>query len=222
MAKEHKQTMSTILKKIFPYAAIAGISIGAFSMFGFQSTTEKFGVVDINKILQDSELGKSTNKKLQDALTIRSDLLKFISTYKILTVEQANKLRELSLKPTPTAADKSEIERIKGEVIAADKKRNELLQKTNMTEPERMQLQDYAQRAQTMAQVMEQFNSDFQQELNAFESQVREETVNKTKETVKEVAKSQGFTVVLESSVVPYAANDITDASIKALNAKTK
>lgn len=178
--------------------------------------------MDINKILQDSELGKATNKKLQDALSIRSDLLKFISTYKVLTVDQANKLRELTLKPTPTAADKSEIEQIKGEIIAADKKRNELLQKSNMTDTDRMQLQDYAQRAQTMAQVVEQFNNEFQQELNAFESQVREDTITKTKETVKEVAKSQGFTVVLESSVVPYAANDITDASIKALNAKTK
>lgn len=214
--------MSFNLNKFLPYALATVIGIGAFSLFGFQSTTEKFGVVDINKILQDSELGKATNKKLQDALSIRSDLLKFISTYKVLTVEQANKLRELTLKPAPTAADKSEIERIKGEVIAADKKRNELLQKSNMTDTDRMQLQDYAQRAQTMAQVVEQFNNEFQQELNAFESQVREDTITKTKETVKDVAKSQGFTVVLESSVVPYAANDITDASIKALNAKTK
>jgi Skp family chaperone for outer membrane proteins len=214
--------MSFNLKKFLPYALATVIGMGAFSLFGFQSTTEKFGVVDINKILQDSELGKATNKKLQDALSIRSDLLKFISTYKVLTVDQANKLRELTLKPTPTAADKSEIERIKGEIIAADKKRNELLQKSNMTDTDRMQLQDYAQRAQTMAQVVEQFNNEFQQELNAFESQVREDTITKTKETVKEVAKSQGFTVVLESSVVPYAANDITDASIKALNAKTK
>lgn len=199
---------------------VAGL-LGCFIAFsGFQAGAEKTGVVDLNRVLSDSEIGKKNEADLRNALALRSGLLDFISTYKVLTTDQANKLRDLTLKPNPTDADKAEIERIKKEVIAADAKRNELLQKANPTEADRLQLQDYNNRSNTMAELLARWNQEFQNELDQLESQVRATTVNKAKETVKEVSKAQGFTIVLESTVAPYGANDITDATIKALNAK--
>lgn len=202
----------------FGLGAMVVMAATAF-LSGFQGNQDKIGVVDLNKIISESDMGKASTKELQDALTQRSTILDFISMYRVLTTDQANKLKDLTLKPNRTEAETKELDRIKEEVKAADKKRNELLQKANMTDADRLALQDYSQRSQTMQQLVERWNSEFQQELNLLETTVRERTLNKAKDTVKQVAKSQGFTLVLESSVAPYAANDITEPSIKALNA---
>lgn len=186
---------------------------------GFQDKAEKIGVVDMNRVISDSELGKKNQTTLQTALAARQDLLEFIKTYKVLTTDQANKLRELSLKPVVSEADKAEINRIRKEVIDADTKRNQLLQKSNPTDADRLALQDYNNRAQTMNEVYMRWSEEFQGDLDNLESQIRTDTVAKAKQIVKDVSKSQGYSVVFEASYAPYGANDLTDAGIKALNA---
>lgn len=199
---------------------VAALVIGAVASGGFQPVQEKTGVVDLNKVIQQSDLGKSNTASLNNALKVRKDLLDFVSTYKVLTTEQAQRMRELSLKATPTEADKQELEKIKKDVQDSDKRRGELSQKQNLTDADRSVLADYAQRIQTMNQVLDRWNQEFTEELNNLESQVRQQTVDRAKASLQEVAKAQGYTIVYEATVAVYGANDLTDATIKAMNAK--
>lgn len=206
-----KQNLGWVVAGVF--AAVAVVS-------GFQGAVDKQGTVDLNRVIRDSKMGKENEKTLSNALTVRKDLLTFLDTYRVVTTEQAQKLRDLTLKPTATEADKTEVQTLKKAIIASDAKRNELTQKTSLTEQERLQLQDYNNRLETAKGIAAQWNEDFQKELDGLEADVRNKTVTAAKDTVQAVGKAQGYSIVFESTVAPYSANDITDASIKALDEK--
>jgi Skp family chaperone for outer membrane proteins len=189
-------------------------------MVGFQGATEKTGIVDMNRLIVDSEFGKTNNQKLQTMAAAREDLLKFIDRYKVLTMDQATRLRDLSLKDAPTDRDKLDADAIKKQVIEADKKRNELLAKAEATADERNQLTDFNNRAALMREMLPQWGDQFNGELSDAQSKLREAAITRAKDALKEVGKAGQYTVILENQVAPYGANDVTDAAIKAMNAK--
>jgi len=199
---------------------IAAVVAVSFSALGFQPAGEKTGVIDLNRVIQQSDLGKQNTTDLNTALLQRRQLMDFVNTYKVLTTEQAQRMRELMLKPNAPEAEKAALEKIRQDVMESDRKSKELQQKQNLTDADRTVLQDFAQRTQVMAQVLERWNSEFTEELQKLESDLRDQTITKAKASLGEVAKAGSFTVVHEATVTPYGANDLTDATIKAMNAK--
>lgn len=200
--------------------ALCTVLIGVLIAGGFQPAAEKSGVVDLNKVIQQSEYGKKSTADLNTALGSRRGLLEFIATHRVLTTEQAQRLKELTLKVPLTEAEKTEMEKIKGDVIASSKKRDDLTQKTQLTESESALLRDYAQRAQNMATTAERWNQEFNDDLNDLQEAARAATIERAKKALQEVAKNQSFTTIFESTVAPYGVNDLTDATIKAMNAQ--
>lgn len=197
-------------------ALIAAIGFGAT---GFNQAPDKFGVVDLNKVIQQSDLGKANTASLNAALSARRGLMEFVNTYQVLTTEQAQRLRELTIKATITDAEKAEMEKIKNDVKASDAKFKELNQKAQLTDADRQLLQDFNGRAQTMGKVLERWNQEFTDEVSQLQQQLQTATVDKARAAVTQVAKGQGFTLVFESAVAIYGANDLTDAAVKAMNA---
>lgn len=197
-------------------ALIAGAAIGV----GFQGSGEKSAVVDVQKVVEQSDFGKQNQVTFNEMKAGREGLLEFIDTYRVLTAEQAQKIRDLSLKTGATAAEKAELDRIKAEVIAADKKSKELSQKPNLTPEERTLIEDYARRSQAMEATAQRWFREFTNELQTWADQQKVTSVDKARAAIQEVGKSGGYTIVFEVGVAPYGANDITDAALKAMNAK--
>jgi len=186
---------------------------------GFQNTAEKFGVVDLNKVIQQSELGKANTQALNTALSSRKGLLDFINTYQVLTAEQAQSLRELTLKTNITDAEKQQMEKIKSDVKASEAKFKEINQKAQLTDADRTLLQDFNTRIQGMARTLERWNQEFTDEVAQLQQQLQSSTIDKAKAAVQQVAKAQGYSLVFESTVAPFGANDLTEAAVKAMNA---
>ena len=187
---------------------------------GFQGSAIKIGVVDITQVVEKSDFGvqnRATYKTLQAA---REGLLEFIDTYRVLTTDQAVRIRDLTLKENATDADKAELERIKAEVIAADKRSRELATKANMSPEERTLVEEYARRAQAMADVQSRWFREFSSQLQEWSDKQKTAALGKARDAIKEVAKAQGFTVVLEVGIAPYGADDLSDAALAAMNAK--
>lgn len=197
-------------------AALAGIFLGS----GFQGADAKFGVVDIADVVEKSELGKKNQTDFNAMKSAREGVLEFIDQYRVLTMEQAQKLRELSLKATPTAAEKAELERIKADVIQSDKRAKELSVKPNLSAEERTLIQDYAQRSQRMDETAQRWFREFTNEMQAWADKQKAASIDAARASIREVAKQQGYTVVFETGIAPYAANDLSDAALKAMNAK--
>lgn len=199
---------------------VAAAMVGVFAASGFQDAQTKIGVVDITKVVENSDFGKANQATFAQMKSAREGVLEFIDTYRVLTTEQATRIKDLSLKPTPTADEKAELERIKAEVIAADKKNKELSVKPNLTPEDRALIQDYANRANNMENQAQRWLREFTQELQAWADRQKMASLDRARQALSEVGKAQGFNVVFEVGVAPYGANDLSDATLKAMNAK--
>jgi len=199
---------------------VAAAAVGVLAASGFQDTTNKLGVVDVSDVVEQSDYGKKNQEDFNTMKSAREGILEFIDTYRVLTNEQALKLRELSLKANASAAEKAELETLKATIIASDKKSKELAQKAALTPEERTLMQDYAQRSQTMEQVAQRWFREFTNEMQQWADKQKATSIQKAREAVAEVGKAGSFTIVFESGVAPYGANDLTQPALKAMNAK--
>jgi Skp family chaperone for outer membrane proteins len=197
-------------------AAFGGILLAG----GFQDPQMKIAVVDLGKIIDTSEVSKDGTAKLQAAKRAREDFLTFLDTYKVASSEQIIKLKDLSLKPTLTAAEKTELDAIKADILKTDEKYKGFLQKKDLSADEQTLFNDYTARARASEMTVERLFKEFD---NDWQNQVRDQTqqvVEKARLSVSEVAKAGGYSLVFDVRVTPYGANDLTDASMKAMNAK--
>lgn len=197
-------------------AALAGVMLGS----GFQPAESKIGVVNIAEVVEKSEFGRRSQEEFNAMKTAREAVLEFIDTYRVLTVEQATKFRDLSLKTNATAAEKAELDRLKAEVIAADRRSKELSIKTNLTPEERQLMQEYATRSQQMQELTQRWFREFTQQMQSWADAQRLQSLERARAAVQETARAQGFTVVFETGIAPFGANDLTEASLRAMNAR--
>ena len=61
---------------------------------------------------------------------------------------------------------------------------------------------------------------EFSDEMRNWMSDRKDENYQKARAAVKEVAAKDGYTMVFEGTVALYGANDISDTTLAALNAK--
>lgn len=199
---------------------LAAAILGVLAASGFQGGMEKTAIVDISSMIETSDLGKANIAALTVMKTSREDLLKYIDENRVLTVDQARNLRTLWLKDSLSVAEKASFESLKADINAQAKKNLELGQKANLTPEERSLLQEYSNRSASMEQLAGQWYTDFSQEIQQAAQQKRVDTLAKAKAAAQAAALAGGFTLVFDSSVAVYSANDITADALKAMNAK--
>ena len=197
-------------------AAICGVALAG----GFQNSELKIGTVDIVRMLDESEYGREGQSFFKKMKASREGVLEFIDTYRVLTTDQAQRIRELSLKENPTKEESAELDRTKADVIAANKRSVELATKPNMTPEERTLVEEYARRSQSMNDIAQRWFRDFSNEMSDFADKRKLAGLQKARAAIKEVSKAQGYTVIFDESTAPYGANDLTDATLAAMNAK--
>ncbi|MBI1756729.1 MAG: hypothetical protein HYR64_06445 [Fimbriimonas ginsengisoli] len=197
-------------------AAIAGVLLAG----AFQGATDKQGVVDISKVVEDSDIGKANQETFKQMKAAREGVLEFLDSYRLLTNEQAQRLRDLSLKATRTADETAELDRIKAEVIASSKKYAELGGKPSLTPDERTLMDDYTKRGQVMEQVGQRWFREFTAEMQGWADKQKASSLDLARKSVQEVAKAQGFSIVFEAGIAPYGSNDLTASALQAMNAK--
>ncbi len=197
-------------------AAIAGVALAG----GFQTSEIKIGTVDIVRMMDRSDFGKEGQDIFKKMKLAREGVLEFIDTYRVLTTDQAQRIRQLSLKENPSKEEAAELDRTKADVIAANKRSVELATKPNMTPEERTLVEEYARRSQTMNDIAQRWFREFTNEMSDFADKRKLAGLQKARAAISEVSKAQGFTVVFDESTAPYGANDITDATLLAMNAK--
>jgi Skp family chaperone for outer membrane proteins len=197
-------------------AGLAGVMFGS----GFQTPSLKLGVVDLNAVIDKSDAGKAGKKSFEDMKATREGLLEFIDQYRILTIEQANRLRELMLKMEKTKPEEAELDRLKADIVATSKRSAELATKPNYTPEERTLVEEYSRRSQTMNETSTRWLREFSDEVQNWVAASREQNYQKAKAAAAEVAAKDGYTMVIEGSVAVFGANDITDLSLAAMNAK--
>lgn len=201
-------------------SALALLLLGILIAGGFQAPAEKNGVVDINSLIEGSNFGKGVRDTVERMRSGREDVLSFLDTNRVLTIEQATRLRDLTLKPDRTAPETAELETLKASIVATNKKWSEMATKSNLTPEERTLLQDYAERAQKISDLGKQWVQAFTNDIDAYIEKQKAESAVRARDAITTTAKAQGFTMVYDRAFAPYGANDLTDAALAAMNAK--
>jgi Skp family chaperone for outer membrane proteins len=195
-------------------AVLGGVMLGT----GFQSADIKMGVVDIASVVERSQLGKKNQSDFAAMKAAREGVLEFIDDHRVLTNEQAIKFRDLSIKMNRNAGENAELEKLKADIIASDKNAKALSVKQNLTAEERGLMQEYSNRAQSMEQLAQRWYREFTSEMQTWADKQKADSLDKARKAIQLVGKQQGYTIILESGVAPYCANDISDAALKALD----
>lgn len=201
-------------------SALALLLLGILVAGGFQAPTDKNGVVDINGLIETSNFGKGVRDGLDKMRAAREEVLGFIDTNRVLTIEQATKLRDLTLKPDRTPQETAELDTLKANVVATNKRWSELATKSNLMPEERIQLQDFADRAQKISELGKQWVQTFTNDIDSWLEKQKADSAARAREAITATAKAQGYTMVYDKAFAPYGANDLTDASLAAMNAK--
>jgi Skp family chaperone for outer membrane proteins len=199
---------------------VAAACIAVMIAGGFSQAEIKIGVVDISKVVEQSDFGKANQDTFTKMRVARESLLEFIDTNRVLTNEQAQRLRELWLKPQPTKEETAEMERIKADVIASAKKSAEFATKTSLTPEDRTLMEEYARRSQTMAEVARRWYQEFTSDMQKWADDQKLASIDRARGAIQEVAKAEGYTVVLEVGIAPYGANDISTTVLAKMNEK--
>jgi len=197
-------------------AALAGGMVG----MGFQGATEKTGTVDLAKVFNDSEYAKKQTDALKTMGQARQGVIEFVRTNPHMKTEDATKFKELSLKDSATAADKADLERIKADAQANETKFREVTSKNNPTPADVSQIEEFNRRKDTTQNLLEKWNADFSAEIQTKQESLRNDTLSRVKDAVKQAAKNQGYSIVFVQDIAPYSANDLTQDSLNAMNAK--
>lgn len=197
-------------------AGLAGAIFGT----GFQNKAEKIGVVDVAQIFQTSDLTGRKKEELRLMGENRKGILDFVHTYRTFTPSQAERYKALSLKPSLAPAEKTELDKIKADVIAQDKVHKALQTKAKPTPDEVTRLNALSEQTK-QTQVAEQtWAKEFDDAMNAKQDSLRQEVLETIQGTVQEVGKKQGYSLIFLRDVAPFAANDVTPEVLKVINAK--
>ncbi len=212
--------MSTKATAMAGWIVAAGLA-GTMLAGGFKSPQDKVGVVDMEKVVFESDLGKKNADSLDEAVKARQGVLDFVRTHRVVTAEQAQRLRQLSVKADVTAAEKQELEKVKSDVVAAARDFDALNQKPSPTEADRAKLTDYNTRAQNAQVLLEDWSQQFQQELQALKDQMIADSAKRANDLLKDIAAKEGYTVIFAAPrTALYGTNDLTDRVAKALDGK--
>ena len=188
---------------------LAAVIVGS----GFQGGPQKFGVVDLERVIRDSRLAAELGETLNKALTKRQDLLDFMELYKVMTREEAEQLVTFIRKDAPTADDTAANEKVKQDIIAASAEYDRI-NELQPTEAERKTLMQYGDLLNDTVDRIGVLGAEFQRELQMIESEAQNVAVNKAYESSEAIAKRDGYTVVFSRGTAVYAANNVTEEVI--------
>ena len=189
-------------------AGLLGIVVGG----GFNSAEEKFGVVNLRKVIFDSKLNQEMTDRVEAARLARVSILEFMNTNQVLTEEQATRIRELELKDDRTDEEKTELENVQQAVIAAAKDFDRISEIQAPTEDERLLYQDYTQRRNTTRGLLQAWTEEFERDFAALRDQATQDAIDLAQVAATAVASKEGYTTVFSATAVIYAANDLTEA----------
>lgn len=189
---------------------IAAVLVGS----GFQEGPQKVGVVDLERVIRESKLAGELQIKLSVELARRQDILDFLESNKVMTMEQGNQIVTLSLLESPTEDEKQRLENVKQEVKAATEEYMRLNELNPPSEAERALLMQYGGLFRDTTRQIEALGATFQRSLQEIEIDAQNDAVKQAYDSTEAIAKKGAYTVVYSRTAAAYAANDVTEEVI--------
>jgi Skp family chaperone for outer membrane proteins len=193
---------------------------GAMFAGGFQTKSEKIGVVDVGSVFQNSDMTHTKQEELKAMQQSRYDVLQFVHTYRAITPVQADRFKTLSLKDAITPAEKTELDKLKADVQATNQSVNALQTKPSPTADDIARMDAINAQKQQMAAMEQRWAQEFDRDLRTKQDELRKVVLDRVQDSLKDVGKKQAYSLIFVRDVAPYGANDVTADTLKVMNAK--
>ena len=190
---------------------------GAFLGMGFQAPALKFASVDMEKVFSEADVTKKSNDQLEASQKARMNVLQFVQQNPAMLPADAEKYAAAATRSPQTAADKADIERITQDALAASNRQRDLATKQNPAADDMKALQDFSSRGQQNGVLARKLQEQYTTEMREMQVNLHAVSMDKIRESVKEIASKQGYSIVFSQEAAPFAANDLTAEAIKAL-----
>jgi len=204
--------------KIISTLVVAILAVVLIGLAAFQNQTTKFGVVDLSAVADKSKLGEREKLAFDTFRREVNNILTFINNNKVMTAQQRDQLLTLWLAENSTDQQKQQLEQVKSAIQTASSRYAELVRKTNPTPDELTELSEKSALAGVTQDVLPQIQNSLAQELQARAQEKQTSVLAKAREAAAKYGRQQGFTVIFDSNVAPYAANDVTDEVVKVMD----
>ncbi len=226
--------MNSNIQKFTAIAAAAGavlVSLAAVSgAFGTPAAAQgrsapgdvrgAIGGVDLQRVFNEykgkqaaAEQIKTFGGGLDNALSRLRD-----SSAVFLPEAEVRELATLYSRPEPGGADKQRIGALETKARSlADELRN-LQNQNGPTEQQKTRLAELTAAQQKGAETFQQVQQDFQQQLSQRQNALSQKLTEEMRAGISKVAQEKNLTVVFDSAVAVYTANDITNDVINRLN----
>ncbi|MES1227092.1 MAG: OmpH family outer membrane protein [Armatimonadota bacterium] len=199
--------MKTLASLFLGAALVASISF----TLGFQQGPEKFATVDFQKAMIESPAGAKARQTIPARRALMENLVKYFSTYDVMTLEQAGKIRDLTLVEKPSDAEKTQLVNLQNDVKAAQASWSSLIEKKSPTKEELDTLNKLNKQRSDISDFIDKLKVDLSNQYNAYQEKKQTEVYNAVKAAVKDTATKKGYTIVLEQSAVMFSVNETTN-----------
>jgi Skp family chaperone for outer membrane proteins len=200
---------------ILPFAAPS-----ARAQKGAAAGPTTFGSVDVGQILNESKARQRDVAELNDLVASLRGVMQQLQDggARFLTDAQIKTLAGLYEKKNPTEGDKKAISDLEGQAAAKSADKRRLENTANPTDEQKKQYSDLTDAEQKGQQALKNLNDEFAKRVDARDVELSNKTVASIKSIIAKVAQDKGISVVFDSKVAIYTANDITADVIKQLN----
>lgn len=205
-----------LVKSLLPLLVSAVLAVAAPGARA--DSGPSFGSIDLGKVQTGYTKRADLEKSIQDLADRLQLAIKTQSTSDMLSLAQQKQLGDLLAKPNPTDADRSAETTLQNQSRADASELATLQQKQNLSDTERGRLDVLTKEQQAGKAAIEQVNSDYSDQVRQQQDKVSAQFTDLVRQAIAAVAKDKGLSVVFDSSVAVYTANDITDDVLKRLN----
>lgn len=219
-------TVFPILKKSFlPLLVSAGMLIGGTVILPVQAAAAQaqaaqFGVVDVNKVLNESKSRTIVSGELQRTERSYTAILQRLAqgSARFLTDAEITELAGLYEKDKPTEAEQKRISQLEEK---GDQQKRELTTIQNTPKPDDAQTARFTLLNDTFEKggaSLQQLNRTLSARLQEKARTEEQKALVTVRAAVAKVAKAKGLAVVFTGDIAIYATVDITDDVVKEVN----
>ena len=178
-----------------------------------------FGSVDIQKIITKYNKTAAMNAQIDLLRSQFGEVIKTQAANPMLSAVDQQQLSDLLLKTTLTDADKQTISALEAKSQKDSQDLATLQQKKDLTDPDRIRLQQLTDEQKTGAQALDEQNQRYTQSIQDKNTELGQQVADDIRAAVATVAQQKGLSAVFDSQFAIYTANDVTQAVIAKLNA---
>lgn len=205
-----------MMKRVLP--VVLGLAVMGAPHCVRADSGPTFGNVDLNKIQQSYNKRADLEKNLQQIGDSLSSAMKVQAASDMLTVDEQKQLGQLLVKANPSDADRAAIAKLQSQSRDLANELVGLQQKQNLSDTEKARLESLTKKQQGGKAALDQVNADYTQQVQQAQEKASNQFADIVKAAIASVAKEKNLSVVFESGVAVYTANDITDDVVKKLN----